>query len=63
MRKKQESVGEDALSVLLELLAHEIERRPETVRPLSRSFAARMTSVTLGTKVELDARIDGAVDL
>ncbi len=47
----------------LDFLAKDIERRPEAVQPLSRQFAARMASLTKGKKVELDAPIDGSVDL
>lgn len=47
----------------LSFLAKDIEKRPEALRPLSRDFAARMESLVKGTKVDLDASIDGDVDL
>ena len=47
----------------LTFLAKDIERRPQAVKPLSSDFAARMASLAKGTKVDLDAPIDGDVDL
>ena len=47
----------------LDFIAKEIERRPEAVKPLSRDFAARMASLTKGKRVDVEAPIEGAVDL
>lgn len=47
----------------LEFLARDIEKRPEAVKPLSREFAARLTSLTKGKRIDLEAPIEGAVDL
>ncbi len=47
----------------LSFLARDIEKRPEALKPLSKDFAARMKSLVNGTKVDLDAPIDGEVDL
>lgn len=47
----------------LSFLAKDIESRPEALKPLSKGFAARMKSLVKGTKVDLDAPIDGEVDL
>ena len=51
------------VGAFLDFIAKDIERRPEAVQPLSRSFAARLTSLTKGTSVDLDAPIEGPVDL
>mgnify|MGYP001613024670 CR=1 FL=1 len=47
----------------LAFLAKDIEKHPETLKPLSKDFAARMAALVKGTKVNLDAPIDGDVDL
>ena len=47
----------------LSFLAKDIEQRPEALRPLSKDFAARMAALVRCTKVDLDAPIDGDVDL
>ena len=47
----------------LRFLVKDIEKRPEALKPLSKDFAARMRSLVKGTKVDLDAPIDGDVDL
>jgi len=61
------SVGEahedPVVGKFLDFIAQDIVQRPEAVKPLSREFAARMASLTKGKKVELDAPIDGPVDL
>ena len=47
----------------LAFLAKDIEKHPETLKPLSKDFAARMEALVKGTRVDLDAPIDGDVDL
>jgi antitoxin PrlF len=57
-------VHEDPLlGEFLRFIARDIERRPEGVKALSSSFAARLASMTRGNKVDPDAPIDGDVDL
>ena len=40
-----------------------MKKHPERLKPLSKGFAARMNALVKGTKVDLDAPIDGDVDL
>jgi antitoxin PrlF len=47
----------------LSFLAKDIEKRPEALKSLSKDFAARMEALVKGAKVDLDAPIDGDVDL
>lgn len=47
----------------LSFLARDIEKHPETLEPLSKDFTARMAALVKGAKVDLDAPIDGDVDL
>jgi antitoxin PrlF len=47
----------------LDFLAKDMGQRPAALVPLSRSFAARLTSITKGKRVDLDAPIDGPVGL
>jgi len=47
----------------LDFLAKDIEQRPAALTALSRDFAARMTSLTKGKRVDVDAPIEGPVDL
>ena len=55
---------EDPLvSSFLDFVAKDIEQRPDAVKPLSPAFAARMASLTRGKKANLDAPIDGEVEL
>ncbi len=51
------------VSRFLAFLAKDIEKRPEAVKPLSREFAARMASATKGKRVDVEAPIEGPVDL
>lgn len=46
----------------LNFLAKDIEQRPRAVAALSREFAARMSSLTKGKKVDVDAPIEGPVE-
>ena len=47
----------------LSFLAKNVEQRPEVLKSLSTDFAARMSSLVSGAKVDLDEPIDGDVDL
>ncbi|MCK6555668.1 type II toxin-antitoxin system PrlF family antitoxin [Candidatus Binatia bacterium] len=51
------------LGKFLAFLARNIEKHPETLKPLSKDFAVRMAALVKGEKVDLDAPIDGDVDL
>lgn len=47
----------------LDFLAKDMEQRPGAVTALSKGFAARIASLTKGKKVDIDAPIEGPVDL
>jgi len=47
----------------LSFRAKHLESRPAAVRPLSKELAARVAALVKGSKVDLDAPIDGDVDL
>jgi antitoxin PrlF len=60
VRNKRE---DPVIGKFLEFLAHDMERRPQALKPLSKDFAARIASLVRGARVDLDAPIDGDVDL
>ena len=47
----------------LAFLAKDIEKRPATLKPLSKNFVTRMEALVKGARADLDAPIDGDVDL
>lgn len=47
----------------LNFLANDLEQRPNAIVPLSKEFAARIKALVKGAKVDLDAPIEGDVDL
>jgi len=47
----------------LAFIAKDIAQRPGAVTALSKAFATRMASLTKGKKVDVDAPIEGPVDL
>lgn len=47
----------------LAFLAKDLEKHPANLKPLSKAFAGRMASMLKGTKVGIEAPIDGDVDL
>ncbi|MFT3717915.1 type II toxin-antitoxin system PrlF family antitoxin [Pseudorhodoferax sp.] len=51
------------LAAFLEFLAHDIAAHPERLRPLDAGFAERLRALSSGVEVDLDAPIDGDVDL
>ena len=55
--------ADPVLGRFLEFLANDIEQRPAAVTALSRDFAARLASLTKGKRVDVDAAIEGPVDL
>jgi antitoxin PrlF len=59
-----ETDNEDpAIDRFLAFLADDIARRPETVTALTPALAERLAALTDGVKVDLEAPIDGDVDL
>ncbi|MFT4025939.1 MAG: type II toxin-antitoxin system PrlF family antitoxin [Novosphingobium sp.] len=52
-----------AIDGFLAFLAEDIKRRPEALTALSPALAERIAALTEGVKVDLDAAIDGDVDL
>lgn len=52
-----------AIDRFLAFLADDIARRPEAVTALSPALAERIAALTEGVKVDLNAPIDGEVDL
>lgn len=47
----------------LRFLAENLEARPGAIKPVSKAFASRMAALVKGAKVDLEAPIDGDVDL
>lgn len=52
-----------AIDSFLSFLADDIQRRPEALAALSPALADRLAALTKGVAVDLDAPIDGDVDL
>jgi antitoxin PrlF len=52
-----------AIDRFLAFLAEDIKRRPEALTALSPALAARIAALTEGVRVDLDAAVDGDVDL
>lgn len=52
-----------AIDGFLSFLADDIKRRPEGLSALSPALAKRLKALTKGVAVDLDAAIDGDVDL
>lgn len=52
-----------AINRFLAFLADDIARRPEAVTALTPALAERLAALTEGVKVDLEAPIDGDVDL
>ena len=52
-----------AIDSFLSFLAEDIKRRPEALTALSPTLAERIAALTEDVKVDLDAPIDGDVDL
>lgn len=52
-----------AIDGFLSFLAEDIRRRPEALAALSPTLAERIGALTKGVKVDLDAPIEGDVDL
>lgn len=52
-----------ALGPFLDILARDIEHRPEALRALTPALAARIAELTRGAEVDIDAPIEGEVAL
>ena len=52
-----------AIDGFLAFLARDMEARPEAIGGLSPALAARIADLTAGVEVDLDAAIEGDVDL
>lgn len=55
--------NDPAIDSFLSFLAGDIQRRPEALAALSPALADRLATLTKGVAVDLDAPIDGDVDL
>lgn len=55
--------NDPAIDRFLSFLADDIQRRPEALAALSPALADRLAALTKGVAVDLDAPIDGDVDL
>lgn len=63
VRRAEADNDDPAINPFLDFLAHDLKRRPEAVAALSPALAERLAELTEGVKVDLDAPIDGDVDL
>lgn len=63
LRRADAEHDDPAIDSFLSFLADDIQRRPEAVTPLSPALAERLAALTQGVKIDLDAPIDGEVDL
>jgi len=62
--RRAEAEHEDpALDRFLTLLAKDFERRPEAIAPIRAALEERMARATEGVEVDIDAPIEGDVDL
>ena len=52
-----------AIDSFLSFLAQDIKRRPQALAAVTSALAERIAKLTKGVKVDLDAPIDGDVDL
>lgn len=61
---RADAEGDDpAIDSFLNFLARDIEQRPEAITTFSPALAARIAALTEGMDIDLNAEIDGAVDL
>jgi antitoxin PrlF len=63
VRRADTEHDDPAIDNFLAFLAEDIKRRPEALTALSPALAERISVLTDGVKVDLDAPIDGDVDL
>jgi antitoxin PrlF len=63
VHRADEGHEDAAIDHFLAFLADDIQRRPEALSALSPTLVERIEALTAGVKVDLDAPIDGDVDL
>lgn len=63
VRRADPEHDDPAIDGFLSFLADDIQRRPEALTGLSPDLAKRLKTLTKGVAVDLDAPIDGDVDL
>lgn len=63
VRRADAEHDDPAIDRFLTFLAEDIKRRPEVLATLSPALAERIAALTDGVEVDLDAPIDGDVDL
>jgi antitoxin PrlF len=63
VRRADTEHEDPAIDSFLTFLAEDIKHRPEALTALSPALAERIAALTEGVKVDLDATIDGDVDL
>ena len=63
LRRADSEHDDPAIDSFLSFLAQDIERRPGALVPLTPAMADRLAALTKGIEADLDAPIDGEVDL
>ena len=63
LRRVDEAREDPAIASFLSFLARDIEKSPQNLKRLSPDLAKRIASLVEGIEVDLDASIDGDVDL
>lgn len=63
VHRAEDEHDDPAIDKFLSFLAEDMKRRPEALTALSPAIAERLAALTQGVKVDLDAPIDGDVDL
>ena len=63
VERAPEEHEDPAIGSFLAFLARDIEKQPERIASLTPAFASRVARLTKGVDVELDAPIEGSVDL
>lgn len=58
-----EDQQDEVVGAFLDFLARDVARRPAAVKALSPSFARRIGALVKGARVDLNAHIEGDVDL
>jgi antitoxin PrlF len=63
LRRVDEARQDPAIASFLYFLARDIEKSPQNLKTLSPDLAKRIATLVEGTEIDLDAPIDGDVDL
>jgi antitoxin PrlF len=61
--RRADEAGDPAIASFLSFLAHDIERHPENLKALPPELKKRLTGLVEGIAADLDAAIEGDVDL